>query len=120
MSERPQELERIDQIMRAAAFAHELVFDRHRKLLDREPDREDTTPLLAESARIATVELPRLIAPLRSLSARWIEQSLLDPEAAASTVKEIAEGLTKVEPEVRSMTERLGEILSGLRGLLDS
>jgi hypothetical protein len=93
MSDRPEEIERLKDILRGAGLAHEVIFDLHRRLLDSDPSRTDSLELVAESARIATVRLPQLTAGLRGLASRWDEQSLPGPEAANRTAELLAREL---------------------------
>jgi hypothetical protein len=64
MSERPQELERIDAIRGGVTFAHETIFAYWRRLTAGGLDDLSQSALLAESAQIVTVALPKLTAPL--------------------------------------------------------
>lgn len=118
MRERPEELERLDTILAAATFAHETIFELRRALLDRGVEDDEATELLAESARIATLDLPRLLGPLQRLSSRWGDEILLAPDAATRTAEEIAAALVAVEPEVRRLLERESAIATRLDSLL--
>jgi hypothetical protein len=118
MSERPEQLQRLDVILGAASFAHETIFELRRALLVRGVEDDEPTELLAESARIATLELPELLAPLQRLSSRWGDEILLAPDAAARTVEEIAAALVAVEPEVKRLLGRESAITARLDSLL--
>jgi hypothetical protein len=120
MSGRPQELNRLATILGAADLAHQAIFDIHRDLLGHGRAPAESTGLLAESAQIATADLPRLTAHLRRLAARWDEESLLDPVAAADTLALFTHDLASVEPELASLLRRQGEIAARLRALLAS
>jgi hypothetical protein len=74
----------------------------------------------AESAQIATVELPRLSATARQLSARWQEQSLLDRKGAEEVLAELESELKHLEPKIDSLLDRQREIAALLRSMLDS
>jgi hypothetical protein len=120
MRERPEEIERLEEILRGAGLAHEVIFDLHRRLLDRDPSRTDSLELVAESARIVTVRLPRLTAGLRGLAARWDEESLFDPAAADRTAELLARELQAIEPLAGSLTKRQVEIAAALSRLAAS
>ena len=115
MSGRPEELERLDTIIAGVDIAHEVIFDMYRELLERDQAQTESAKLVAESAQIAVVQLPRLVAPLRRLATRWDEESLLDPAAADRTAEQIAAELAVVEPELRSLVARQREIGAILR-----
>jgi hypothetical protein len=118
MTERPEQLERLDTILGAASFAHETIFELRRALLVRGVEDHEAPELLAESARIATVEVPRLLGSLQRLSSRWREEVLLAADAAARTAEEIGAGLVAVEPQLRALLERQGAIAGRLDALL--
>jgi hypothetical protein len=118
VSESPAPLQRLNSLLAEATIAHEAIFELHRRLLVRERGGSESTELVAESARIATVRLPALAVPLRGLDTRWQEESVLDPHAADLTAREAAAGLAAVEPEMRSLLARQSEIAARLRALL--
>jgi hypothetical protein len=120
MNTRPQELERLDSILGVATLTHESSVRLHRRLLGREPATAETSELLAESARIAIVRLPRLAEGVRRLGARWDEENLLDPATAGRTARQIAAEFAVIEPEMRLLQDRLAEIASSLGSLLRS
>lgn len=66
-----------------------------------------------------TGKLPGLTVRVRQLSGKWAEQSLLDPEGAEETVREIEEELEHVELEVQSLLNRQREIAARLRSMLE-
>lgn len=119
MSGRPEQLERLDTIFSAAGLAHETIFELRRALLGRGLEAEEATDLLAESARIATSELPLLLGPLRSLSSRWEEEALLAPDLAGATAAEIATGLAAIESQVIRLLDRQSAIAARLGLLLE-
>jgi hypothetical protein len=118
MTARPQQLDRLDIILGGVDIAHTVIFDMHRELLRSHPPQTESAGLLAESAALATVDVPRLTAPLRRLAARWDEQALLDPQAADRTAAQIAAGFATVEPALRTLVERQEKIASRLRVML--
>ncbi|HXV05597.1 MAG TPA: hypothetical protein VFP23_06805 [Solirubrobacterales bacterium] len=118
MPDRPAAITRLSTLLAEATIAHGAIFDLHRRLLVRGRTGTDSAGLLAESARIATMRLPALAAPLGRLATRWDEESLLDPQAADSTAREIAARLAAVEPEMRSLLARQSEIAAKLRARL--
>jgi hypothetical protein len=118
MPDRPEAITRFNTLLGQATITHGAIFDLHRRLLVRGRAGSDSAGLLAESARIATVGLPSLARPLARLATRWDEESLLDPQAADSTAREIAAKLAAVEPGMRSLLARQGEIAATLRARL--
>ena len=68
---------------------------------------------------IVTVELPRLSATARQLSARWREKSLLDSTGAAVVLAELESELKHLEPKIDSLLDRQREIAGLLRSMLD-
>jgi hypothetical protein len=120
MSERPEQLERLDAILGAATYAHETIFELRRVSLGRGREEGEVSELLAESARIATLELPRILDGARDLSSRWHDEVLLDPAAAAVTAAEIGARLAALEPQVMPLLARQGEIVARLRAILAS
>jgi hypothetical protein len=118
MSERPEQLERLDDVVAGVRIAHETIFDMHSELLERDPGQDASTGLVAESAQIASLHVPRLTSVLRSLATRWHEQALLDPEAADRTAGEAAAEFGRIEPELTSLVTRRREINAELRDLL--
>jgi hypothetical protein len=117
MSGRPEELERLDEILGSVRIAHETGFELSRLFLTRESAASEVADLLAESARIAIVELPRLLGSLRRLALRWEDENLLDPETAARTAAQIATEMEAVEPAAESLLRRHREVVAKLREL---
>jgi hypothetical protein len=118
VSDRPEQLRRLDTLQGAADLAHQAIFDMHRELLGRDRAQAESTRLLAESARIATARLPQLTAQARRLGAKWDEEWVLDPPAVAGTARKIVAELAVVEPEISSLLARQREIAARLRELL--
>jgi hypothetical protein len=118
MSERPEELERLDTILGAVGIAHQTIYGMHRELIENEPGQTESPRLVAQSAEITIDRLPRLIAPITRLGARWHEQSLLAPGASEHTALEIAAQMATLEPEIASLLARQREIAARLRDLL--
>jgi hypothetical protein len=120
MTARPEQVERLEAIQGGAKIAHEVMFDVHRELLEREPARTDSAKLLAESAQIAAMHLPGLTVRLRRLAARWDEENLLDPAAAEETAQQIATEFAAIQPRLKTLIARQREIGARLRALLGS
>jgi hypothetical protein len=118
MTERPEQLDRLDIMLAGVDIAHTVIFDMHRELLESESAQSEAASLLAESAALATVRVPRLTEALRDLAARWDEQTLLDPEAADRTAEQIAAEFATVEPALGPLVARQGQIAARLRLLL--
>lgn len=120
MPERPSAIKRLDALLSAAMIAHEAIFEMRRELIATDRANPEQARLLEESARIVTAELPTLSASARQLSAQWGEQSLLNPEGAGSTLKELETELQRIEPSVQSRLSRQREIATRLRSMLES
>jgi hypothetical protein len=120
MPERPQAIKRLDSLLSAAMIAHEAIFEMRRELIAIDRATPEQARLLEESARIVTTELPALSAMARQLSARWGEQSLLDPEGASKTLEELEGELPRIEPGIQSLLNRQREIATRLRSMLES
>jgi hypothetical protein len=118
MTERPQQLDRLDIMLAGVDIAHTVIFDMHRELLGSESAQTESASLLAESAALTTVRAPQLTESLRGLAGRWDEQTLLDPEAADRTAEQIAAEFATVEPALRSLVARQTQIAARLRLLL--
>ena len=120
MPERPPAIKRLDSLLGAARIAHETIFEMRRRLIAAERADPEQDRLLEESARIVTVELSSLSANARRLSAKWSEQSVLDPEGAAKTLVELEAELNRVEPHFLSLHERQRQIAGQLRSMMES
>jgi hypothetical protein len=118
MSERPKALDRVDELRATATIIHETIFELHQRLLFRDPAETGSFDLVAESARIVTVELPERTALVRRMGATWTEQKVLDPPAAAATASEIASQMKHAERTVLPLLARQREIAAGLRATL--
>ncbi len=70
MLERPSAIKQLDSLLGAVTIAHEIIFETRRELIAADRGNPEQARLVAESAQIATVELPRLSATARQLSAR--------------------------------------------------
>lgn len=113
MPEHPPAINRLDSLLGAAMIAHEIIFETRRELIAADRGTPEQARLLAESAQIVTVDLPRLSATARQLSARWREQSLLDSTGAEATRAE----LKRIEPKIDSLLDRQREIAAQLRAM---
>jgi hypothetical protein len=101
-------------------IAHEAIFEMRRELIASDRANPEQARLLEESAGIVTGELPGLSAKARQLSTQWVEQSLLDPEGAEGTLKELEADLRRIEPSIQSQLDRQREIAIRLRLMLES
>jgi hypothetical protein len=117
MPERPQAITQLNSLLGAVTIAHEAIFEMRRELIARDQGSPEQARLLAESARIVTVELPRLSAVARRLSVRWQEQSLRDTAGAKETLAELESELARIEPDVDSLLDRQREIAARLRSM---
>lgn len=115
----PTPSRRVDEALAASFIAHEAIFDMHRELVAGGQHRDTARELLAESAQITLEQLPRVTARARELNDRWGEKSVLDPRAAGETLTELEAEVERIEIELAAGLERLREIASRLRELLD-
>ena len=117
MPEEPQAITQLNSLLGAATIAHEAIFEMRRELVARGQGSPEQAQLLAESARIVTVDIPRLSAAARQLSAEWRDQSLLDTGGAKETLAELESELARIEPEIDSLLERQREVAAQLRSM---
>jgi hypothetical protein len=118
MSRRPKALDRVDDLRATATIIHETIFELHQSILVRDPTETRSLELLAESARIVTVELPDRTALVRRMGSRWTEQNVLDPPAAALKAQAIDAQMEEAEPTVLALLARQREIAASLRAML--
>jgi hypothetical protein len=104
----------LNALLGAVTIAHEAIFEMRRDLIARDRGNPEQARLLAESARIVTVELPDLSAVARQLATKWQEQSLLDTEVAEETLAELESELARIEPDFESLLNRQQEIAARL------
>lgn len=119
MPNAPTPSSRVDEALRASFIAHEAIFDMHRELVADGRHSDTAAEFLAESAEITLGRLPRITASTRELSDRLGEQSVLDPSAANETLAQLEAEVDRIEPELAVGLDRLREIASRLRELLD-
>lgn len=120
MPERPPAIKRLDSLLSRAMIAHEAIFEMRRRLIAAGRASPKHACLLKESARIVTVELPRLSTNACRLSTQWSEKSVLDPEGAARTLAELEAELNRIELPFLSLHKRQREIATQLRSMLES
>lgn len=90
MPELPNPIRRLDAVFSASLIAHEAIFEMRRELVGIGRAGRAAAELLEESARLTLIDLPEITVRARRLTARWDEQSLLDPAAAQATLQELA------------------------------
>lgn len=110
MSDRPDPLRLLDELIAGATFRHEHIADLHYLAPD-----EQSTQLMRESADIAIRQMPALARDVWASEWTWQEQELLDPERAAEALRRIAAEMAKIEPDLRAMVERQRQIVRELR-----
>jgi hypothetical protein len=115
MPEQPPAIKRLDSLLGAVTIAHEIIFETRRELIAADRGNLDQARLLAESAQIVTVEMPRLTATARQFTARWRERSLLDSSGAEEGLAELESELKRIEPKIDSLLDRQREIVALLR-----
>lgn len=120
MPERSPAIKRLDGLLGAAMIAHEAIFEMRRELIAAGRANPEQARLLDESARIVTVDLPKLAANARQLSTQWNEQSVLDPESGEQTLADLEAELNRVEPRFVSLHGRQRQIATQLRSMLGS
>lgn len=117
MPESPSAIQRLDSLLGAATIAHEIIFETRRELIAADRGNPEQARLLAESAQVVTIELPRLSATARQLSAKWREQSVLDSMGAKEALVELESELKRIEPKIDSLLDRQREIAAQLRAM---
>lgn len=116
---RPAAIAELDALLSASMIAHEAIFEMRRELVAGGRVSPEQSLLLEESARIVTEELPRLTVANHELVAKWIEQSLLDPGAAESTLAEFMAELERIKPKIDALLDRQRQIATRFRELLE-
>ena len=119
MPETPLAVARLDAYLATATIAHEAIADLHDELAARSLSNEGSRRLFREAARIATSEVPKALTEARRLRGLWSEQELLDPTAAADTLRLLSDEIERVEPQLTQMRARLNEIVRELRQLVN-
>jgi len=71
-------------------------------------------PRESDTARIVTVEVPEVLTQVRRLDALWSEQELLDPPAAADTLRALTTEVVRVEPTLARLRARHREVAAEL------
>ena len=115
MPEHPPAIKRLDSLLGAVTVTHEIIFETRRELIAADRGNPEQARLLAESAQIVTVEIPRLSATARQLTARWRERNLLDGTGAEEVLAELESELKRIEPKIDSLLDRQREIVALLR-----
>jgi len=118
MAARPEPLAKIDRYFAAARIAHEAIWDLHHELVAAGSADERTRKLLSEAARIAAVDMSDVSTEVRRLDALWSEQELLDPLAAAETLRALGAEVDRVEPQLARLRARQDEIARELLRLV--
>lgn len=116
---RPAPIAELDALLSASMIAHEAIFEMRRELIAGGRLSPEQSLLLEESARIVTVELPRLTAANHELVSKWIEQSLLDPGAAEITLAAFTAEFERIKPEIDALLDRQRQIATRFRELLE-
>lgn len=119
MAARPDSVRRLDSLLAVATIAHESIFEMRRDLIGRDEGDPKQAQLLAESARIVTADLPALSATARRLSAMWKEQSVLDHEAAETTLAELEIEFVRIQPEINTLLNRQRAIAAQMRSMIE-
>jgi hypothetical protein len=102
----PSPHERLDAWRSALGLAHETAFTVHLDLVVDERDSDRSRALLAESAKIAVVEVGVLVAEAQRLANRWDEASVLEPAHASDALDAFDRELRRVEPTLRELVSR--------------
>jgi hypothetical protein len=111
---RPEPLARIDRYLAAARIADEAIWDLHRDLVVSGRADDRTRDLLGEAARIVAVEVPEALTEVRHLDALWSEQELLNPPAAADTLRGLTVEADRVAPQLARLRSRHREVAAEL------
>lgn len=119
MHDDPEPLVRLDRYFEVARVAHEAIWDFHRRLTARDLATDRTRELLAEAAQVANIDLPRVAGDIQRMTLRWIDEQVLDPEAASETLRSIQAELERIEPAITRLRRRQDEIAAELRRVLE-
>src|SRR4051794_36412793 len=106
MPDRPDPIAALNVILDAADLAHGAIFGDHRRLATRGESDDRSRDLVRESAQVVLVELAGLLQIARGLAARWIDESVLDPETAERTLSQLDAELSHIAPDVRRLRAR--------------
>lgn len=118
-SGRPPAVERLDQYLAASRLAHEVIWDLHDALIEIERYDDAARATMDEAARIAVTEIPGLLKEAQRLRTLWDEQSLLDPEAAATTAQQLQTEMDRLVPELERLRDRQAQIAREFKRLTD-
>lgn len=117
-SQRPAPIKALDSLCAASTIAHETIYELHRRLGLVSADSQECDQLLAESAQIATQEVPGAVAAARELAIRWRNESIVDPEAAQKTLAVLSVAVETCKPALRTLLNRQRTIAATLRSRL--
>ncbi len=112
-------LARLDRCLRDARLGHEAIWELHGDLVLRGRAGDDSRALLARSARIAAVDVPNVVREAQRLRARWFEQDLLDPPAAAMTLASLQAEVERIQPQLDFLMASQRRVAAVLRRVLE-
>ena len=110
---------RLNGLLAVVRIAHEVIYDLHAELVASGRSGERAGELLAESVDITLQQVPELTRNARRLTRTWREQSVLDPDTAASTLHDLELELEGIESRVTPALDRQREIARELQSLRD-
>ena len=119
MTDRPEELDLVDQYVGAAELAHIYAFGVRRELIELDADGARIRRLLAESAAITLQEIPALVRDWRLLEREWLEVELLDPANLDRKTQALKAHFAELDPALHALRVRQDEIAAELTDLLD-
>jgi len=115
----PEAVDTLDHILATATVAHEQIFDLHRDLTGLDAADDESRARLAEAVRISLTDIPTVLRPALELMERWLDQSVLDRDAAEGTVVEIEAELKRVASDLERLQARLRGIARELQASRD-
>lgn len=119
MADPPSSFERLTRLVDVATLAHGAIFELHRELVELDRADDHTRKLLAETASLAVIEIPRLYKPAGQLHATWLEQDLLGAPDAGATRRLLEHSAALAVAQVEGVRARQNAIAAELRRLIE-
>ncbi len=111
---------KLDRCLRDVRLGHEAIWQLHGDLVVRGRADDYSRAGLARSARIAAVDVPNVVREAQRLRARWFEQDLLDPPAAATTLASLQAEVERIQPQLDFLMASQRRVAAALRRVLDN
>jgi hypothetical protein len=119
MAETPGPVARLDDYLATVTYVHEAIWELRTAAVILERDNARVHEWFREAAGLVAVDLPPILREARRLRELWSDQEVLDPDAAAETLRVLAEELDRAEPAMRTLRDRQNEIARELRRVSD-